>query len=67
MQMDVGMDTGAMLSRTAVPVGPEMTQGELHDILKEKAPGCCWTPFPGSWRGPYSRFPSRKKKQPMHL
>ena len=36
MQMDVGMDTGAMLSRTAVPVGPEMTQGELHDILKEK-------------------------------
>lgn len=36
MQMDVGMDTGAMLSKVAVPVGPEMTQGELHDILKEK-------------------------------
>lgn len=36
MQMDVGMDTGAMLSKTAVPVGPDMTQGELHDILKEK-------------------------------
>lgn len=36
MQMDVGMDTGAMLSKVSVPVGPEMTQGELHDILKEK-------------------------------
>lgn len=36
MQMDVGMDTGTMLSKVSVPVGPEMTQGELHDILKEK-------------------------------
>ena len=36
MQMDVGMDTGAMLSKVAVPIGPEMCQGELHDILKEK-------------------------------
>ena len=25
-----------MLSKVSVPVGPEMTQGELHDILKEK-------------------------------
>jgi methionyl-tRNA formyltransferase len=36
MQMDVGMDTGAMLSKVSTPVGPEMSQGELHDILKEK-------------------------------
>lgn len=36
MQMDVGMDTGAMLSKVAVPVGPDMTQGKLHDILKVK-------------------------------
>ncbi len=36
MQMDVGMDTGAMLSKVAVPIGPDMTQGELHDILKVK-------------------------------
>ena len=36
MQMDVGMDTGAMLAKTAVPVTDEMTQGQLHDILKER-------------------------------
>lgn len=67
MQMDVGMDTGAMLSKVSVPVGPEMTQGELHDILKEKAPGCSWTPFPGLPQGPFSRYRSRKKKPPMPL
>ena len=37
MQMDVGMDTGAMLAKTAVPVTDEMTQGQLHDILKERS------------------------------
>ena len=36
MQMDTGMDTGAMLEKVSVPIGPEMTQGELHDELKEK-------------------------------
>lgn len=36
MQMDVGMDTGDMLSKVSVPVTVDMTQGELHDILKEK-------------------------------
>ncbi|MCH3950187.1 MAG: methionyl-tRNA formyltransferase [Acidaminococcus sp.] len=36
MQMDVGMDTGAMLAKVSTPIGPEMTQGELHDVLKEK-------------------------------
>jgi methionyl-tRNA formyltransferase len=36
MKMDVGMDTGDMLSKVSVPVSDTMTQGELHDILKEK-------------------------------
>ena len=36
MEMAKGMDTGDMLKSVAVPIGPEMTQGELHDILKEK-------------------------------
>lgn len=36
MQMDVGMDTGDMLAKVSVPVAPEMTMGELHDILKTK-------------------------------
>lgn len=33
MQMDIGMDTGAMLKQAVVPIGPDMTMGELHDAL----------------------------------
>jgi methionyl-tRNA formyltransferase len=33
MQMDEGLDTGAMLSRVAVPIGPMQTAAELHDVL----------------------------------
>lgn len=33
MQMDVGLDTGDMLVKVAVPIGPETTTGELHDDL----------------------------------
>lgn len=36
MQMDIGMDTGDMLAKVVVPIGEEMTMGELHDELKEK-------------------------------
>ena len=33
MQMDAGLDTGAMLLREAVPLGPRATAPELHDAL----------------------------------
>jgi methionyl-tRNA formyltransferase len=33
MQMDAGLDTGPMLLRQAVPIGPETTAAELHDTL----------------------------------
>jgi methionyl-tRNA formyltransferase len=33
MQMDAGLDTGAMLLKAAVPIGPEDTGGSLHDTL----------------------------------
>lgn len=33
MFMDAGLDTGDMLLKAAVPIGPEMTTGELHDKL----------------------------------
>ena len=33
MQMDAGLDTGAMLLREAVPIAPEDTTGRLHDRL----------------------------------
>lgn len=36
MQMDIGMDTGAMLDKVVVPIGENTTMGELHDALMEK-------------------------------
>jgi methionyl-tRNA formyltransferase len=33
MRMDEGLDTGPMLLRAAVPIGPQTTAGELHDAL----------------------------------
>ena len=33
MQMDAGLDTGAMLSKTAVPIRETDTAGSLHDVL----------------------------------
>lgn len=35
MQMDKGMDTGAMLSKAVVPIGEDMTTGELMDKLAQ--------------------------------
>ncbi|MCP5278757.1 MAG: methionyl-tRNA formyltransferase [Thiobacillus sp.] len=35
MQMDAGLDTGAMLSRTAIPIQDTDTTGSLHDRLAE--------------------------------
>lgn len=36
MQMDIGMDTGAMLDKVVVPIAENTTMGELHDILREQ-------------------------------
>ncbi len=33
MQMDAGLDTGPMILRKEVAIGPHMTAGELHDLL----------------------------------
>ncbi|MBS0465193.1 MAG: methionyl-tRNA formyltransferase [Proteobacteria bacterium] len=33
MQMDAGLDTGAMLSKTAVPIRDDDTAASLHDVL----------------------------------
>ena len=35
MQMDAGLDTGPVVSRHAVPIGPEDTAGVLHDRLAD--------------------------------
>jgi methionyl-tRNA formyltransferase len=36
MRMDEGLDTGPVCLAEPVPIGPEMTQGELHDELAER-------------------------------
>lgn len=36
MQMDIGMDTGAMLDKAVVPIAENTTMGELHDALREQ-------------------------------
>lgn len=36
MYMDVGLDTGDMIEKIEVEITPEMTAGELHDILMVK-------------------------------
>ncbi len=36
MQMDEGLDTGAMAMREALPILPDMTAGELHDALSQR-------------------------------
>ncbi len=33
MQMETGLDTGPVLLRRVVPIGPEETSGDLHDAL----------------------------------
>ena len=36
MQMDIGMDNGAMLDKVVVPIAENTTMGELHDALREQ-------------------------------
>jgi methionyl-tRNA formyltransferase len=36
MQMDEGLDTGAMAMREALSIGADMTAGELHDALSQQ-------------------------------
>lgn len=33
MQMDEGLDTGAVAVGEVIPIGPDMTSGELHDVM----------------------------------
>lgn len=39
MRMDEGLDTGPVCLSEAVAIGPDMTAGELHDVLAEKGAG----------------------------
>jgi methionyl-tRNA formyltransferase len=36
MRMEEGLDTGPICLEDVVPIGPDMTAGELHDVLSER-------------------------------
>ena len=36
MRMDEGLDTGPVCLRDPVPIGPDATAGELHDVLADR-------------------------------
>ncbi|MCP3428747.1 methionyl-tRNA formyltransferase [Opacimonas viscosa] len=38
MQMDIGLDTGAMLHKTQCPIGPEDTSATLYEKLAQQGP-----------------------------
>ena len=66
MQMDTGMDTGAMLEKVSVPIGPEMTQGELHDELKEKGAALLLQTIDDLSAGTVTAEPKKRPKQRTH-
>lgn len=57
MQMDAGMDTGAVLSRHALPIGADETGGELSERLAELAASIVRTDLPRAVRGELTAEP----------
>jgi methionyl-tRNA formyltransferase len=39
MQMDEGLDTGPVCLAESIPIGPDMTAGELHDVMAQQGAG----------------------------
>jgi methionyl-tRNA formyltransferase len=39
MKMEEGLDTGPVAMTAKLPIGPDMTTGELHDLLSERGAG----------------------------
>ena len=48
MRMDEGLDTGPVCLAEPVPIGPDMTAGELHDVLAERGAASWCKPWPRS-------------------
>jgi methionyl-tRNA formyltransferase len=57
MQMDAGMDTGAMLERFPCPVGPDETAGELSARLRELGGQAVRVGLPKVLAGAYTAEP----------
>jgi methionyl-tRNA formyltransferase len=57
MQMDEGLDTGAMAMAERVPVGPDMTAGDLHDVLARLGADLMLRALAAAERGSLSLMP----------
>ena len=57
MQMDAGMDTGAMLEMWRIPIGPNETAGELSDRLSDLGARAVREGVPKVAEGAYVRAP----------
>ena len=51
MQMDEGLDTGAMALAERVPIGPDDTAGDLHDVLARLGAGLMTRTLAAAERG----------------
>lgn len=61
MLMDAGLDTGDMLLKDEVTITPDLTYGELHDILKERGADLLADTLTGYAKGEIKRIPQNKK------
>src|SRR6187401_3219600 len=61
MQMDEGLDTGPMLLREAVPIGPSTTAGELTEQLAHLGTGLLLAALDGVARGALAARPQPKE------
>lgn len=57
MQMDEGLDTGAMVLAERLPIMPDMTAGELHDALAPRGAGLMGRALAALERGTLSHTP----------
>jgi methionyl-tRNA formyltransferase len=57
MYMDEGLDTGDILLKSRIPIGPEETGGSLHDKLAELAPSALAEALPQLLGGTAPRVP----------
>ncbi|MGI9480882.1 MAG: methionyl-tRNA formyltransferase [Hyphomicrobiales bacterium] len=57
MQMDEGLDTGAVCLMELVPIGADMTAGELHDVLAQLAASAMVRALSATERGALTATP----------
>jgi methionyl-tRNA formyltransferase len=61
MQMDEGLDTGAMALAERVPIGPDDTAGDLHDVLARLGAGLMVRTLAAAERGALTLMPQSEQ------